>query len=110
MATPKVFVSLSGCAIDVLQYLTFECYSLKCSSSFARQRLNLTVHKQQEVGQGNLGLVIADGTNTATSTDPSVGEINVWTTPRALSINSTGGGGAHANMAPFLALNFIIKS
>lgn len=61
-------------------------------------------------GQGNLGLVIADGTNTATSTDGSIGEINVWTTPRTLTINDTGGGGAHANMQPFLTLNFIIKS
>lgn len=73
-------------------------------------------------GQGNAGLAIADGTNTATETDASLGEINVWTLPQALTINnggdhnhtftsgSTGGGGAHANMQPFLALNFIIKT
>jgi microcystin-dependent protein len=72
-------------------------------------------------GQGNLGLVTADGNNTVTDTDGSLGELNVWTTPQALSINdngahthtftsnTTGDGGAHANMAPFLALNFIIK-
>ena len=73
-------------------------------------------------GQGNLGLAIADGTNTSDSTDPSAGELNVWTTPRALVIDSagahthtftsdsTGGGQAHANMQPFLALNFIVKT
>ena len=43
-------------------------------------------------GQGNYGLVTADGTNTVTGTDPSSGELNVWTTPFALSINN---GGTH---------------
>jgi len=61
-------------------------------------------------GQGNLGLVLADGTNTATATDASLGEIKVWDLPHALTINSTGGGLPHANMHPFLALNFIIKT
>lgn len=61
-------------------------------------------------GQGNLGLVLADGTNTATAVDPSAGELKVWDLPHALSINSTGGGGAHENMAPFVAVNFIIKT
>jgi microcystin-dependent protein len=41
-------------------------------------------------GQGNLGLVTADGTNTVTDTDNSGGELNVWTTPRSLSISSAG--------------------
>lgn len=61
-------------------------------------------------GQGNYGLAIADGTNTADSVDASLGELNLWTTPGALTINSTGGGGAHANMAPFAVVNFIIKT
>jgi microcystin-dependent protein len=39
-------------------------------------------------GQGNSGLAIADGTNTATAADSSQGELNVWTTPSALDINS----------------------
>lgn len=62
-------------------------------------------------GQGNLGLCIADGNNTVTSTDPSVGELNVWTLPRALvltdpshshTVASQGGGLAHNNIQPTL--------
>lgn len=45
-------------------------------------------------GQGNLGLCIADGGNTVIDTDGSQGELNVWTTARALAINSAG---AHAH-------------
>lgn len=41
-------------------------------------------------GQGGLGLVTADGSNTVTGTDASSGELNVWTTPAALNINSDG--------------------
>lgn len=41
-------------------------------------------------GQGGQGLCIADGTKTATSTDPSDGELNVWTLPVALVINEAG--------------------
>ena len=41
-------------------------------------------------GQGNLGLVTADGTNTGTSADDSLGELNIWTTPGALTIDSNG--------------------
>lgn len=40
-------------------------------------------------GQGNPGLAIADGTNTVENTDASTGELNVWTTARALTINSS---------------------
>lgn len=40
-------------------------------------------------GQGNLGLCIADGEDTASAADPSVGELNVWTTPRALTIDNS---------------------
>ena len=60
-------------------------------------------------GQGNLGLAIADGSNTVTSADSSQGELNVWTTPRALTINNTGGGAAHNVMQPFIVLRYLIK-
>lgn len=73
-------------------------------------------------GQGNYGLALADGSNTVTDADSSAGELNVWTVPGALTIDaggahthtftsdSTGGGQSHANMAPFLSVNFIIKT
>lgn len=73
-------------------------------------------------GQGNYGLALANGSNTVIDTDESGGELNVWTVPGALTINangdhthtftsdSTGGGQSHANMAPFLSVNFIIKT
>jgi len=81
-------------------------------------------------GQGNLGLVTADGSDTVTSIDQSTGELNVWTTPYALTINSdgshshpitdpththtisnTGGSQPHNNMQPtmFIGNLFIYK-
>jgi microcystin-dependent protein len=73
---------------------------------------------------GGLGLATADGTNTVVDVDNSGGELNVWTSPRALAIdvngehthainndgnhthmfttNSVGGGLAHNNMQPTL--------
>lgn len=79
-------------------------------------------HTTNAVG-GSVGLAVADGTNTATAADSSAGELNVWTTPRALTINnaadhthtfttgSTGLGGAHSNMQPtvFLGNVFIFS-
>lgn len=68
-------------------------------------------------GQGNLGLVTADGSNTVTSTDASLGELNVWTTPGQLTINtsgshthtfttgSTGSGNPHNNMQPTIFIS-----
>lgn len=57
------------------------------------------------------GLAYANGANTASGgLDSSNGELNLYTTPIALSIDSTGGGGAHANMQPFSVVNFIIKT
>lgn len=41
-------------------------------------------------GQGNYGLVTADGSNTVIDTDGSNGELNVWTVPGALNINNNG--------------------
>ena len=68
-------------------------------------------------GQGGLGLVTANGNNTVIDTDGSGGELNVWTTPYALTVDNngahthtfttdggTGGGGAHNNMQPTLFL------
>lgn len=57
------------------------------------------------------GLAYANGANTASAgLDSSNGEPNLYTNPIALSINSTGGGGAHANMQPFAVVNFIVKT
>ena len=57
------------------------------------------------------GLAYSDGQNTAgAGLDATNGEPNLYTTPIALTINSTGGDGAHANMAPFAVVNFIIKT
>lgn len=41
-------------------------------------------------GQNNVGLAVADGSNTVIDTDGSSGELNVWTVPRALHINNSG--------------------
>jgi microcystin-dependent protein len=57
------------------------------------------------------GLAYSNGANTATGgLDVTNGELNLYTTPIALSLNNTGGGDPHENMAPFLAVNFIIKT
>lgn len=62
-------------------------------------------------GQGNLGLCIANGSNTVIDVDTSPGELNVWTTPAALvltdpghahTVASQGGGLAHNNIQPTL--------
>ena len=79
-------------------------------------------HSTNAVG-GSIGLAVADGTNTVTGTDPSLNELNVWTTPRALTVDAagdhshyftsgaTGGGAAHNNMQPTLfAGNVLIFS
>ena len=63
---------------------------------------------------GYEGLAVADGTKTAVETDASAGELNVWTTPRALNVaangdhahgfttEATGGSQSHNNMQPTL--------
>jgi len=68
---------------------------------------------------GSIGLAIADGQNTVTATDPSANELNVWTTPRALTVDnsgththtfttqSSGSGGAHNNMQPTIFIGSV---
>ena len=57
------------------------------------------------------GLAYSNGANTAgAGLDATNGELNLYTTPIALSLNSTGGGDPHENMSPFLVVNFIIKT
>jgi microcystin-dependent protein len=59
---------------------------------------------------GTRGLATSDGNNTAGGgLDYTPGEINLWATPTALTINNTGGGNAHNIMQPFITLNYIIK-
>ena len=65
-------------------------------------------HTSNAVG-GTVGLITADGQNTAVDVDASAVEPNVYAAPVALSINNTGSGTAHNNMQPFTVLNYIIK-
>jgi len=58
-------------------------------------------HSSNAVGT-TLGLIKADGSNTAVAVDNSLVEPNVYAAPVALVIDSTGGGGAHNNMQPTL--------
>ena len=58
---------------------------------------------------GAVGLITANGLNTAADVDSSAVEPNLYAAPAALSIDSAGGGGAHNNMQPFAVLNYIIK-
>lgn len=66
-------------------------------------------HTSNAVG-GTLGLITADGNNTAGGgLDVSAVEPNLYAAPAALSIDNSGDGGAHNNMQPFMVLNYIIK-
>ena len=56
----------------------------------------LHTHATNATG-GSLGLALADGNNTVIDTDGSAGELNVWTTPRALVVNDDG---AHTHDIP----------
>lgn len=58
-------------------------------------------HTSNAVG-GTLGLMTADGSNTAIEVDASGTEPNLYDAPVALTINATGGSGAHNNMQPTL--------
>jgi len=65
-------------------------------------------HTSNAVG-GTVGLIKADGQNTAVNVDASAVEPNIYAAPVALSINNAGSGTAHNNMQPFAVLNYIIR-
>ena len=65
-------------------------------------------HSSNAIG-GSIGLITADGANTANNVDSTAVEPNLYTPPQALSINSTGGGNSHNNMQPFIVLYHLIK-
>ena len=65
-------------------------------------------HTSNAVG-GTIGLITANGSNTAVDVDSSAVEPNVYAAPAALSINNAGEGTAHNNMQPFAVLNYIIR-
>jgi microcystin-dependent protein len=65
-------------------------------------------HTSNAVGN-TVGLITANGQNTAVGVDASAVEPNLYAAPAALSIDSAGSGAAHNNMQPFAVLNYIIK-
>jgi len=65
-------------------------------------------HTSNAVGN-TVGLIKADGLNTAVATDASLVEPNIYAAPVALTIDNTGSGTAHNNMQPFTVLNYIIR-
>ena len=86
-------------------------------------------HSSNATG-GTLGLAFSDGNNTVESTDFSSNELNVWTPPLPLTINSnttgisinnsgahthtfttnsTGSGNSVNNLQPYITVNYIIK-
>ena len=65
-------------------------------------------HTSNAVGN-TIGLITANGANTAINVDSSAVEPNIYAAPAALSINNSGGGNAHNNMQPFAVLNYIIR-
>jgi len=65
-------------------------------------------HTSNAVGN-TVGLITANGLNTAIDVDSSAVEPNLYAAPAALTIDNAGGSGAHNNMQPFTVLNYIIK-
>jgi microcystin-dependent protein len=69
-------------------------------------------HTSNAVG-GNIGLTTSDGQSTINAAmNDTPGEPNLVAAPAALTINNTGGGGAHNNMQPtlFIGNTFIFAS
>lgn len=58
-------------------------------------------HTTNAVG-GTVGLITANGANTAVTVDSSSVEPNLYAAPVALTVNNTGSGSAHNNMQPTL--------
>ena len=68
----------------------------------------MPTHNHSSNADGTPGLVQKNGFNTPGTVDNTGDEINC-VDPVALTINSTGGGGAHNNMSPFYVLTYIMK-
>lgn len=66
-------------------------------------------HSSNAVG-GSIGLIRSTGNNTASSgLDNTSGEPDLYASPQALTINSTGSGNSHNNMQPFIVFHYLIK-
>jgi microcystin-dependent protein len=65
-------------------------------------------HSSNAIGT-TIGLITANGFDTATTADSTPGEPNVYAPPQALTINNTGSDNAHNNMQPFIVLTYLIK-
>lgn len=68
-------------------------------------------HTSNAVG-GSIGLITATGHHTAVGIDDSGVEPDLYAAPAALTIDNTGGGGAHNNMQPtiFIGNTFIFAA
>lgn len=66
-------------------------------------------HSSNAIG-GSVGLVRSTGSNTASgSLDNTSNEPDLYASPVALSINSSGSGQSHNVMQPFIVLQYLIK-
>lgn len=65
-------------------------------------------HTSNAVGT-TIGLITANGQDTAINGDSSTNEPNIFKLPQALTIDPTGNGAGHNNMQPFIVLRYLIK-